>query len=65
MTSLKRFYREGKVHKIEGVGIGLYLSRQIISAQVDTSKLLQKKMLDLLFQYFYLIVITGMNKIHA
>lgn len=29
----KRFYREGKVHLEEGVGIGLYLSRQIITRQ--------------------------------
>lgn len=29
----QRFYREGKVHKIEGVGIGLYLSRHIITQQ--------------------------------
>lgn len=29
----KRFYREPDVHNIEGVGIGLYLSREIISRQ--------------------------------
>lgn len=29
----KRFYREGKVHLIEGVGIGLYLSREVITQQ--------------------------------
>lgn len=29
----KRFYREPKVHKKPGIGIGLYLSRQIISSQ--------------------------------
>lgn len=29
----QRFYREGRVHNVEGVGIGLYLSRQIISQQ--------------------------------
>ena len=29
----KRFYREPEVHNIEGIGIGLYLSRQIISSQ--------------------------------
>lgn len=29
----KRFYREDDVHDIEGVGIGLYLSREIISRQ--------------------------------
>lgn len=29
----KRFYREPEVHNIEGIGIGLYLSRKIISSQ--------------------------------
>lgn len=29
----KRFYRENDVHGIDGVGIGLYLSREIISKQ--------------------------------
>lgn len=29
----KRFYREEEVHEIEGIGIGLYLAREIISMQ--------------------------------
>ena len=29
----KRFYREPEVHSIEGIGIGLYLTREIISKQ--------------------------------
>ena len=29
----KRFYREEEVHDIEGIGIGLYLAREIISMQ--------------------------------
>lgn len=29
----KRFYREEEVHDIEGIGIGLYLSREIIALQ--------------------------------
>ena len=29
----KRFYREKEVHDIEGIGIGLYLSREIITMQ--------------------------------
>lgn len=29
----KRFYREPEVHNVEGIGIGLYLAREIISKQ--------------------------------
>ena len=29
----KRFYRESDVHDVDGIGIGLYLSREIISMQ--------------------------------
>ncbi len=29
----KRFYREPEVHNIEGIGIGLYLTREIVSKQ--------------------------------
>lgn len=29
----KRFYREDKVHSIEGIGVGLYLTREIITMQ--------------------------------
>ena len=29
----KRFYREPEVHDIEGIGIGLYLTREIITKQ--------------------------------
>ncbi len=29
----KRFYRQPEVHNIEGIGIGLYLTREIISKQ--------------------------------
>lgn len=29
----KRFYREPEVHEIEGIGLGLYLTREIISKQ--------------------------------
>lgn len=32
-TIFKRFYRENEVHDIEGIGIGLYLSRNIITLQ--------------------------------
>lgn len=32
-TIFKRFYREENVHDIEGIGIGLYLAREIISLQ--------------------------------
>ncbi|BFL48078.1 sensor histidine kinase [Lactonifactor longoviformis] len=29
----KRFYRENKVHEVKGIGVGLYLTRKIISLQ--------------------------------
>lgn len=32
-TIFKRFYREEEVHDIDGIGIGLYLSREIITMQ--------------------------------
>ena len=35
----KRFYREGDVHDVEGIGIGLYLAREIISMQGGYIKL--------------------------
>lgn len=34
----KRFYREPEVHNIEGIGIGLYLTREIISKQGGSIK---------------------------
>ena len=34
----KRFYQEPEVHKIEGIGIGLYLAREIISRQGGSIK---------------------------
>ena len=48
----KRFYREGKVHKIEGVGIGLYLSRQIISEQGGYIKVTSKENVGSTFSVF-------------
>ncbi len=32
-TIFKRFYREEAVHEVEGIGIGLYLAREIITMQ--------------------------------
>ena len=39
----KRFFRESKVHKEEGVGIGLYLTREIISKQGGYVKVISKE----------------------
>lgn len=39
----QRFYRSGQVHEEEGVGIGLYLSREIIRAQGGYIKVSSKK----------------------
>lgn len=38
----KRFYREGNVHDIEGIGIGLYLTREIITMQGGYIKVTSK-----------------------
>lgn len=32
-TIFKRFYREESVHDVDGIGIGLYLAREIITMQ--------------------------------
>ena len=32
-TIFKRFYREEAVHDVDGIGIGLYLAREIITMQ--------------------------------
>ncbi|MCI6464330.1 MAG: sensor histidine kinase [Faecalicatena sp.] len=34
----KRFYREPEVHKTEGIGLGLYLTREIIKNRPEVSK---------------------------
>lgn len=39
----KRFFRESKVHKEEGVGIGLYLTREIIAKQGGYVKVKSKE----------------------
>ncbi len=38
-TIFKRFYREDDVHDVEGIGIGLYLAREIITMQEGYIKL--------------------------
>ncbi len=48
----KRFYREGKVHNVEGVGIGLYLSREIITKQNGYIKVLSKEGEGTVFSVF-------------
>lgn len=39
-TIFKRFYREDAVHDIDGIGIGLYLTREIITMQGGYVKVL-------------------------
>lgn len=48
----QRFYREGKVHNIEGAGIGLYLSRQIISQQGGYIKVKSQENVGSIFSVF-------------
>lgn len=33
MARFKRFYREEEVHDIDGIGIGLYRAREIVTMQ--------------------------------
>ncbi len=51
----KRFYREEDVHDIEGIGIGLYLSRKIISLQGGYIKVTSEIGKGQLFLSSYLI----------
>ena len=37
--SFKRFCREEEVHDVEGIGIGLYLAREIITMQGGYTKM--------------------------
>lgn len=48
----KRFYREGKVHQTEGFGIGLYLSREIITQQGGYIKVKSKENEGTVFSVF-------------
>lgn len=48
----KRFYREGDVHDVEGIGIGLYLAREIISMQEGYIKLTSNPGLGSCFTVF-------------
>ena len=48
----KRFYRGREVQQIEGVGIGLYLTREIISKQGGYLKVKSKKGIGSKFSVF-------------
>lgn len=48
----KRFYREDDVHDVEGIGIGLYLAREIISMQEGYIKLTSNPGLGSCFTVF-------------
>lgn len=48
----KRFFRESKVHKEEGVGIGLYLTREIITKQGGYVKVTSKEGLGSTFSLY-------------
>lgn len=51
-TIFKRFYREDDVHDVEGIGIGLYLAREIISMQGGYIKLTSNPGLGSCFTVF-------------
>ncbi len=48
----KRFYREEEVHNIEGIGIGLYLAREIITMQGGYIKVTSKSGKGAVFSIF-------------
>lgn len=48
----KRFYREDDVHDVEGIGIGLYLSREIIAMQGGYIKLISTPGIGSCFMVF-------------
>ena len=53
-TIFKRFYREEAVHDVDGIGIGLYLAREIITMQggyITVESEVRKAQLSL---YFFL-----------
>ena len=49
-TIFKRFYREDRVHDAPGIGIGLYLSREIITRQGGFIRVASEVALALLFR---------------
>ena len=50
----KRFYREDDVHDIEGIGIGLYLAREIITMQGGYIKVISTPGIGSCFMIFLL-----------
>ena len=51
-TIFKRFYREDDVHDVEGIGIGLYLAREIITMQGGYIKLVSHPDIGSCFMVF-------------
>lgn len=51
-TIFKRFYREEDVHDIEGIGIGLYLAREIITLQGGYIKVTSQEGIGSTFSVF-------------
>ncbi|WP_164995837.1 sensor histidine kinase [Miniphocaeibacter massiliensis] len=50
----QRFYREEKLHDVEGIGVGLYLSREIISKEGGYIKVKSKEGMGSTFSIFLL-----------
>lgn len=50
----KRFYREPEVHNVEGVGLGLYLTREIITKQGGSIKVTSEAGKGTTFTIFFL-----------
>ena len=48
----KRFYRESEVHDMDGIGIGLYLTREIITMQSGYVKVTSSSQMGATFSVF-------------
>ncbi|MRN27163.1 ATP-binding protein, partial [Romboutsia ilealis] len=61
----KRFFREGKANRTEGVGIGLYLTREIITKQEGYLKIQSREGAGTKVAVYILNRISGQSGVSA